>query len=71
MPTLILELIAIAAQAAQAYVKGTPKDLLAAAQALSTIAQKAIAAHGEIVGQLIDPNLIQPVPLDPGGPPQP
>ena len=69
MPTLILELIAIAAQAAQAYVTGGPANLLKAAQALSLIAQKAMAAHSEIIGQLIDPNLIQPVPLDPGAPP--
>lgn len=65
MVTLIMELIAIAASVAQSYVKGTPGDLLKASVGLTQIIQKALAAHTAITGQLIDPNLIQPVPLDP------
>jgi hypothetical protein len=65
---IILELIGLAAGVGSNYTTGTPQALLKAAGALDAIIIKAIEARKQVIGQLINPDLIQPVPLDPGSP---
>ena len=57
----ILAIIGIASGVAETATVGTPQAILKAAEALSQIASKALLAHQQVLGTLIDEGTIKPI----------